>query len=118
MNEDEILVKLKEEGRSLDALTQVDLSEFDQHHHGGLEAVNALAKAAGIASHHRVLDVCSEMGGPALWLAAARHDDCQFGEVRYAEYDSAHAHHVGLFGQGKLGGLRIAARRAELPRSG
>jgi ubiquinone/menaquinone biosynthesis C-methylase UbiE len=69
INEDEILAKLKATGRNLDALSQVDLGEFDQDHYGGLEAVDALAKAAGIAGHHLVLDVCSGMGGPARWLA-------------------------------------------------
>jgi len=36
----------------------------------------------------------------------------KFGEARYAEYDSAYSHHVGLFVEGQLGGFRFAARRA------
>jgi hypothetical protein len=35
----------------------------------------------------------------------------KFGEARYAEYDRAYSHYVGLFSAGKLGGVRIAARR-------
>ena len=36
----------------------------------------------------------------------------QFGEARYAEYDSAYTFFVGLFVEGKLGGVRMVARRA------
>lgn len=72
INEDEILAKLRAKGLDLDALTEAELCEFDQDHYGGLEAVQALADAAGIAARHRVLDVCSGMGGPARWLAHTR----------------------------------------------
>jgi sarcosine/dimethylglycine N-methyltransferase len=71
INEDEILAKLAAKGKNLDALTQADLCEFDQDHYGGVEALEALAKAAAIGRHDRVLDVCSGMGGPARWLSAA-----------------------------------------------
>lgn len=69
INEDEILAKLRARGDTLDALTQATLKDFDQDHYGGTDAVDALARAAGIAATHRVLDVCSGMGGPARWLA-------------------------------------------------
>lgn len=72
INEDEILAKAKAQGASLDALSQVDLKNFDQDHYGGIEAVDALSDAAGIRSEHHVLDVCSGMGGPARWIAYKR----------------------------------------------
>jgi sarcosine/dimethylglycine N-methyltransferase len=72
INEEEILTKLRAKGLALDALTEAELCEFDQDHYGGLDAVEALADAAGIAAHHHVLDVCSGMGGPARWLAHTR----------------------------------------------
>jgi len=72
INEDEILAKAAAHGASLDALTQLDLKDFDQDHYGGIEVLDALADAAGIGSEHHVLDVCSGMGGPARWLAYQR----------------------------------------------
>jgi SAM-dependent methyltransferase len=36
----------------------------------------------------------------------------KFGEARYLEYDRAYSHFVGLFVQRKLGGFRVAARKA------
>lgn len=36
----------------------------------------------------------------------------KFGVARYLEYDAAYSHFVGLFSAGKLGGVRIAARKA------
>jgi ubiquinone/menaquinone biosynthesis C-methylase UbiE len=36
----------------------------------------------------------------------------KFGEARFLEYDRAYGHFVGLFVAGKLGGVRIVARRA------
>ena len=72
INEEEILTKLRAKPVDLEALTEAELCEFDQDHYGGLEAVQALADAAGITSHDHVLDVCSGMGGPARWLAHTR----------------------------------------------
>jgi SAM-dependent methyltransferase len=69
INEDEILARLAARGDDLDALTEDGLKDFDQDHYGGVAAVEALAEAAGIRREHRVLDVCSGMGGPARWLA-------------------------------------------------
>ena len=51
-------------------LTADDLFEFDQDHYGGLAAVEALARRAGIGPGHRVLDVCAGLAGPARFLAA------------------------------------------------
>ncbi|MGH7388572.1 MAG: class I SAM-dependent methyltransferase [Candidatus Rokuibacteriota bacterium] len=47
-----------------------DLFDFDQDHYGGLAAVDALARRAGIDAASRVLDVCAGLGGPARFLAA------------------------------------------------
>jgi len=69
INEDEILQKLSARGLDLGKLTEQELKEFDQDHYGGVEAVEALANAAGIARGQHVLDVGSGMGGPARWLA-------------------------------------------------
>lgn len=69
INEDEILAKLAARGVNVGSLSEDDLKDFDQDHYGGIDAVNALAEAAGISADHHVLDVCSGMGGPARWLA-------------------------------------------------
>ncbi len=69
INEGEILTKLMDEGKSLDALTPEDLFPYDQDHYGGLAATEALANALEIGTDDRVLDVCSGMGGPSRFLA-------------------------------------------------
>ena len=69
INEHEILNKLAAKGIALEGLTENELKEFDQDHYGGFEATDALAAAANIRVEHRVLDVCSGMGGPARYLA-------------------------------------------------
>lgn len=53
-------------------LTADDLFDFDQDHYGGLAAVDALARLAGVGGHTRVLDLCAGLGGPARFLAARR----------------------------------------------
>jgi len=53
-------------------LTADDLFPFDQDHYGGLGAVDALARRAGIAATSRVLDICAGLGGPARFLASRR----------------------------------------------
>ncbi|MEM7255644.1 MAG: methyltransferase domain-containing protein [Pseudomonadota bacterium] len=72
INEDEILSKLTAAGVDPERATALHLSEFDQDHYGGAEAVDRLADAAGINPAQHVLDVCSGMGGPARWLAYHR----------------------------------------------
>lgn len=69
INEEQILHALRERGVPLDGLTEETLKDHDQDHFGGLQANDLLIAAAGIAPHHRVLDVCSGMGGPARYLA-------------------------------------------------
>jgi SAM-dependent methyltransferase len=53
-------------------LTADDLFPYDQDHYGGLAAVDALARRAGIAARSRVLDICAGLGGPARFLATRR----------------------------------------------
>ncbi|HSE94069.1 MAG TPA: methyltransferase domain-containing protein [Methylomirabilota bacterium] len=53
-----------------DPLGAEDLFAFDQDHYGGLAAVAALARRAGIDAASHVLDVCAGLGGPARFLAA------------------------------------------------
>jgi sarcosine/dimethylglycine N-methyltransferase len=53
-------------------LTADDLFDFDQDHYGGLAAVDALARLAGIDARARVLDLCAGLGGPARFLASRR----------------------------------------------
>ncbi|MGH7276350.1 MAG: class I SAM-dependent methyltransferase [Candidatus Rokuibacteriota bacterium] len=59
-------------GGDLRRLTADELFEFDQDHYGGLAAVDALARRAGITASSRVLDVCAGLGGPARFLATRR----------------------------------------------
>ena len=53
-------------------VTADDLFEFDQDHYGGLAAVDALARRAGVGAASRVLDVCAGLGGPARFVASRR----------------------------------------------
>lgn len=59
-------------GGDLHGLRADDLFDFDQDHYGGLAAVDALARRAGIGVASRVLDVCAGLGGPARFLATRR----------------------------------------------
>jgi ubiquinone/menaquinone biosynthesis C-methylase UbiE len=69
INEDQILHTLDSRGIARERLTEEILKDFDQDHFGGVEANDILAAKARIAKQHRVLDVCSGMGGPARYLA-------------------------------------------------
>lgn len=57
---------------NLQGLTADDLFDFDQDHYGGVAAVDALARRAGIGPRSRVLDVCAGLAGPARFLASRR----------------------------------------------
>jgi len=59
-------------GGDLQGLVPADLFDFDQDHYGGLAAVDALARRAGIGPRSRVLDVCAGLAGPARFLASRR----------------------------------------------
>jgi ubiquinone/menaquinone biosynthesis C-methylase UbiE len=69
INERQILNTLAAKGIAEAELTEEILKDHDQDHFGGLEANDILAAKAGIQRNHRVLDVCSGMGGPARYLA-------------------------------------------------
>ena len=69
INETQILASLARRGKPSATLTPEDLFDLDQDHYGGLQAVEALARTAGIAGESTVLDVCAGLGGPARFLA-------------------------------------------------
>jgi len=69
INEAQILEALRRQGKDPRRLAPEDLYEWDQDHYGGLQAVEALARRAGIGAQSRVLDVCAGLGGPARFLA-------------------------------------------------
>jgi sarcosine/dimethylglycine N-methyltransferase len=69
INEAQILAALTRRGKDLRSLQPEDLYEWDQDHYGGIPAVEALARRAGIGPASVVLDVCAGLGGPARVLA-------------------------------------------------
>ncbi len=69
INEAQILATLGRRGKHPGALVPDDLSELDQDHYGGLQAVEALARRADITRTTCVLDICAGLGGPARFLA-------------------------------------------------
>jgi ubiquinone/menaquinone biosynthesis C-methylase UbiE len=73
ISEGQVLDAVRRARGGLDAaLTADDLFPFDQDHYGGLGAVDALARRAGISAASRVLDICAGLGGPARFLASRR----------------------------------------------
>jgi sarcosine/dimethylglycine N-methyltransferase len=73
ISEAQVLAALaRRRGRVVGDVTADDLFEFDQDHYGGLAAVDALARRAGITATTRVLDLCAGLGGPARFLASRR----------------------------------------------
>ena len=72
ISEGQVLDAVRRARGSADALTADDLYPFDQDHYGGLGAVDALARRAGITAASRVLDICAGLGGPARFLASRR----------------------------------------------
>ena len=69
INEQQILEKLAKDKVDAATLSEDILQNYDQDHFGGIEANDALIELAGIDQTHRVLDVCSGMGGPARYMA-------------------------------------------------
>jgi sarcosine/dimethylglycine N-methyltransferase len=69
ISEGQIIDALRRQGKDLKQLTPEDLYHFDQDHYGGLEAVEALGRRAGIDGSSRVLDVCAGLAGPARFMA-------------------------------------------------
>jgi ubiquinone/menaquinone biosynthesis C-methylase UbiE len=71
----QILGALQKMGKDIDRLTPADLAPIDEFHIRGRAATLELAKAAGIDSTKKILDVGSGLGGPARNLA--REFGCQ-----------------------------------------
>ena len=69
ISEAQIVAALRRGGKDLERLAPEDLYDFDQDHYGGLEAVEALGRRAGIDAASRVLDVCAGLAGPARFMA-------------------------------------------------
>jgi len=74
ISEAQVLAALRRRrsGLSTAPLRADDLFDFDQDHYGGLAAVDALARLAGIHARTRVLDLCAGLGGPARFVASRR----------------------------------------------
>ncbi len=67
---DRIYNDLRALGIDDDEVLQVDvLSQFDQYHYFGTDAVKEAMAAAGIGASSQVLDVGAGLGGPARYLA-------------------------------------------------
>jgi SAM-dependent methyltransferase len=64
-----ILAALEKAGKNLDRLTPEDLAPIDEFHIRGRTATLELAKAAGLGSSLRVLDIGSGIGGTSRCLA-------------------------------------------------
>jgi ubiquinone/menaquinone biosynthesis C-methylase UbiE len=69
---DETHVRSSAARNGVGRLTADDLFDFDQDHYGGIAAVDALARRAGVTNASRVLDVCAGLAGPARFLATRR----------------------------------------------
>ncbi len=69
ISEHQVLSGLRRHGKDAGSARADDLFPWDQDHYGGLAAVDALARRAGIRAGSLVLDVCSGLGGPARFLA-------------------------------------------------
>jgi sarcosine/dimethylglycine N-methyltransferase len=74
ISETQVLAALRRRRGALSTapLQADDLFDFDQDHYGGLAAVDALARLAGIHASTRVLDLCAGLGGPARFVASRR----------------------------------------------
>lgn len=73
ISERQVLDAVRRRRGALDGpLAADDLFPFDQDHYGGLPAVDALARRAGVTARSRVLDLCAGLGGPARFLASRR----------------------------------------------
>jgi sarcosine/dimethylglycine N-methyltransferase len=69
ISEGGVLAALARLRQDLPRPTPDDLFAHDQDHYGGLAAVEALARRAGIGPGSQVLDVCAGLAGPARYLA-------------------------------------------------
>jgi len=62
----------RQRGGASGPVTADDLFPYDQDHYGGVAAVDALARLAGVTARSRVLDLCAGLAGPARFVAARR----------------------------------------------
>lgn len=69
ISEAQVMAALRRRGHVGVRLLPEDLYEWDQDHYGGVAAVEALARRAGIGAGSAVLDVCAGLGGPARFIA-------------------------------------------------
>ena len=69
ISEGQIIDALRRQGKDLKWLAPEDLYDLDQDHYGGLEAVAALGRRAGIDASSEVLDVCAGLAGPGRFMA-------------------------------------------------
>src|SRR2546426_12630020 len=70
ISEEQVLDALRRQGKDPAKLSPEDLYEWDQDHYGGLAAVEALTRRAGISADSHVLDVCAGLAGPGRVIAA------------------------------------------------
>jgi ubiquinone/menaquinone biosynthesis C-methylase UbiE len=70
ISEEQVLDALRRQGKDLGTLSPQDLYHWDQDHYGGLAAVEALTRRAGISAESHVLDVCAGLAGPARFMAS------------------------------------------------
>src|SRR5260370_14670003 len=73
ISEQQVLAAVaRRRGDDLSRLTPDELFEFDQDHYGGLAAVDALARPAGITAARPVLDACPGPARPAPFPPSPR----------------------------------------------
>lgn len=69
INYDQVVHNMQERFGTLGSWTENELKEFDNDHYGGVQALELLARKAGIRASDHVLDVGCGIGGPARVLA-------------------------------------------------
>ena len=70
ISEEQVLDALRRQGKDLGKLSLQDLYHWNQDHYGGLAAVEALTRRAGISAESHVLDICAGLAGPARFMAS------------------------------------------------
>ncbi|KTD07155.1 class I SAM-dependent methyltransferase [Legionella jamestowniensis] len=75
INYNQITSSLENKYKQLKNITQEQLSDFDQDHYDGSEAIDILAHSLDIKQNHHVLDIGCGVGGASRYLAY--HYGCQ-----------------------------------------
>lgn len=75
INYNQITSSLENKYHHLECITQEQLSDFDQDHYDGSEAIDILAHSLGLQQNHQVLDIGCGVGGASRYLAY--HYGCQ-----------------------------------------